>query len=81
MVAARKTAMPAVELPSQNKPIIASTEQQNKSPRGEILCTIGPAKNRSANMMLDVYTKSKMPFIPAMFVIRLAIQLSVPNST
>src|SRR5436190_13501091 len=53
-VAARKTATPTVELPSQSKPSMANTEQENKRPKGEILWTIGPAKKRRANMMLEV---------------------------
>src|SRR5437764_11309455 len=52
-VAARNTARPAVELPSQNKPTMASVAQENRRPSGEILWTMGPAKNRSTNMMLE----------------------------
>jgi hypothetical protein len=36
------------------KPIAAIPEQMASNPRGEILCTIGPAKNRNTNMMADV---------------------------
>ena len=32
-------------------------------PSGEILCTIGPAKKRRTNMIVDVHTKNMAPFI------------------
>src|SRR5688572_6421448 len=73
--------MPVVDVPSQNKPTAARIEHANNNPSGDIFSTIGPAKNLSTNMIPDVYTSTRIPFIPAMFVIRLAIQLSVPSST
>src|SRR3954451_17745175 len=42
------------EFPSQYRPTAARAAQAANSPSGEILCTIGPAKNRRTTMMLAV---------------------------
>jgi hypothetical protein len=47
-----KMLLPA--LPSHNSPPAAMAEQAASSPSGEMRCTIGPAKNRSTNMMAAV---------------------------
>ena len=58
-------------------------EQIASKPSGETLCTMGPAKNRSTNMIAEVYTNTHPACIPSSLiagVIRSVIQLSVPNS-
>src|SRR5262245_52094341 len=82
-VAARNnipTAAPALD--SHNRPAQATAAHRANRPSGEILCTIGPAKNRRMNMIKEVYTRNKIPLVglASTACIMSEIQLSVPSS-
>ena len=66
-----------------NKPIAPKTALMQSRPRGVTACSMGPAKNRRANISPDVYTKSNRPLCFEFMIepVIFPIHESVPNST
>ena len=71
------------DAPSSHKPVVPMTALARSKPTGEILWTIGPAKNRSVNIKTFVQMNARrevVGFANTTFVMSW-IQLSVPSST
>src|SRR5688572_21417188 len=75
--------MTPVDADNKYNPSAAITEQMANNPKGENLCTKGPAKKRSMNIIAEVYTNTQPACMPRSLmagVIKSVIQLSVPSS-
>ena len=60
--AAKITISPCDVEPSQNKPAAPNRPLRNNKPSGLIRSTMGPAKNRNTNIMLEVQMNTSMAF-------------------
>src|SRR4051794_16073684 len=64
VTASRQNSAP-LALPSSSSPAAAMTAQLNSSPSGVSTRSTGPAKNRSANISVEVYTNRSRPSAPS----------------